>query len=630
MVNSKSFRKGFTLIELLIYVSIFVVVAGLLTSILVITSRVENNEIVSTQVGQELNLVLNTVQGLVRSASLVECANSGPADSNCLSSTGPNLKLRLENSTLDPTCVYLENGIVKLAQGSDPASKQNCNTAVATNLTTTKVTANSLTFTKFDVPGGHATVQVDAQFTYNSTNPQLQISKTLRSAVGRVSAATFDSDLLPDATNQRSIGTIVGASKKWKDIFLSGILGLGTYTDATEPVSTTAGTLYYNTTKNTVRVYDGAAWKNVSLWDPDINNLYYTAGKVGIGTSSISNVWNPKFQTSGGHIRIESPDMMLVFRESDQTPPVGGWAFISDSGTLRLWEDDSVVGQEFSAVRVPLEVRGANDNLILLKTGGNIGVGPAYYNDAVNPASRLTVDGTIESTGFKLTTAPGAGLVLTSNASGVGTWQAIVGGGSLPNIQTFTASGAWTKPAGLRYVVIELVGGGGGGGSGAGTDGAGAGGGGGGYSRKIIAAASLGATETVTIGAGGAGGDVTFPGSGGGTGGTTSFGLHTSATGGAGGEKGTQGAVPTGGSGGVGSSGDLNIKGQGGGAGSGDAGSSSILVGSGAGGSSYLGGGGRGGSNNETGGAYGGGGSGSFSTSGAAGAAGVVVVTVFY
>ena len=433
MVNSKSFRKGFTLIELLIYVSIFVVAAGLLTSILVITSRVENNEIVSTQVGQELNLVLNTVQGLVRSASLVECANSGPADSNCLSSTGPNLKLRLENSTLDPTCVYLENGIVKLAQGSDPASKQNCNTAVATNLTTTKVTANSLTFTKFDVPGGHATVQVDAQFTYNSPNPQLQISKTLRSAVGRVSAATFDSDLLPDATNQRSIGTIVGASKKWKDIFLSGILGLGTYTDATEPVSTTAGTLYYNTTKNTVRVYDGAAWKNVSLWDPDINNLYYTAGKVGIGTSSISNVWNPKFQTSGGHIRIESPDMMLVFRESDQTPPVGGWAFISDSGTLRLWEDDSVVGQEFSAVRVPLEVRGANDNLILLKTGGNIGVGPAYYNDAVNPASRLTVDGTIESTGFKLTTAPGAGLVLTSNASGVGTWQAPSSGGPAMN-----------------------------------------------------------------------------------------------------------------------------------------------------------------------------------------------------
>ena len=46
--------------------------------------------------------------------------------------------------------------------------------------------------------------------------------------------------------------------------------------------------------------------------------------------------------------------------------------------------------------------------------------------------------------------------------------------------QTFTASGTWTKPAGIRYIRVQLVGGGGGGG------GHGESGGAGGYSEKII------------------------------------------------------------------------------------------------------------------------------------------------
>jgi hypothetical protein len=43
--------------------------------------------------------------------------------------------------------------------------------------------------------------------------------------------------------------------------------------------------------------------------------------------------------------------------------------------------------------------------------------------------STLTVAGTIQSTGLKLTTSPSAGYILTSDASGVGTWQAAASGG---------------------------------------------------------------------------------------------------------------------------------------------------------------------------------------------------------
>src|SRR3954471_20116985 len=69
--------------------------------------------------------------------------------------------------------------------------------------------------------------------------------------------------------------------------------------------------------------------------------------------------------------------------------------------------------------------------------------------------------------------------------------------------QVFTASGTYTPTPGMVACVIECVGGGGGGGgaqSVGGNNGAGAGGGGGGYSRTYATAATVGASQTVTIG----------------------------------------------------------------------------------------------------------------------------------
>ena len=77
--------------------------------------------------------------------------------------------------------------------------------------------------------------------------------------------------------------------------------------------------------------------------------------------------------------------------------------------------------------------------------------------------------------------------------------------GRLSAIQTYTTTGnTWSKPAGLSFVIVECQGAGGGGaGSTVGTN-MGSGGGAGGYARKKIAAASLGATETLIVGTGGA------------------------------------------------------------------------------------------------------------------------------
>lgn len=117
--------------------------------------------------------------------------------------------------------------------------------------------------------------------------------------------------------------------------------------------------------------------------------------------------------------------------------------------------------------------------------------------------------------------------------------------------QTFSASGTWNKPTGIRYVRVQLVGGGGGGG------GHGESGGAGGYAEKIIDVRNI-SSVTVTIGTGGGG--VSYHNAGG-NGGTTSFGSHLSGGGG-------YGAVRhyshSGGAGGTGSGGNVNIAGGGG------------------------------------------------------------------
>lgn len=150
------------------------------------------------------------------------------------------------------------------------------------------------------------------------------------------------------------------------------------------------------------------------------------------------------------------------------------------------------------------------------------------------------------------------------------TWQVPAGGGTQHNpvVRIYTANDTWTKPANLDYIETWVKGGGGGGASG-GTAGvgqasAGGGGGSGGLAYKKIAAASLAATESVTVGAAGTGG--TVGGLGGGAGGNSQFSgtLLVKGNGGAGGLTGNAGVtalIVNGGAGGAASGGDINAPG---------------------------------------------------------------------
>lgn len=106
-----------------------------------------------------------------------------------------------------------------------------------------------------------------------------------------------------------------------------------------------------------------------------------------------------------------------------------------------------------------------------------------------------------------------------------------VGSGSAVNVVTFTSTGTYTPSSGMTKCVIECWGGGGAGSAANGSQYP-KGGGAGGYSQTLSTAASVGASQAVTIGGGGAG----ALNSAGGNGGTTSVGSLCVANGGQGGQ----------------------------------------------------------------------------------------------
>jgi len=185
------------------------------------------------------------------------------------------------------------------------------------------------------------------------------------------------------------------------------------------------------------------------------------------------------------------------------------------------------------------------------RTVANSAVGDTKLANSSVDLGGNKVTGTlgVGSGGTGLTSAGSNLEVLRVNGAGNALEYSRIG---INAIRAYQGNSTWNRPAGVRYVHVQVVGGGGGG------SGHGESGGAGGYAEEIINVESI---SSVSISIGSRGGSSYYSGAGG-NGGSTSFGPYCSAGGGFGANRNNQ---HSGGVSGVGSGGNLNIHGGGGG-----------------------------------------------------------------
>ncbi len=403
-----------------------------------------------------------------------------------------------------------------------------------------------------------------------------------------------------------------------------------------------SATLTFNPGDSAIIVCDGSAFFTIGFGQSaafafDFVSIDLTS-QASPYTLSGANLNRIAYQFSGtltGNMQVIVPSTVQqywVANETDvasaaytievKTASSTGVILSRSSRAIMYCNGTDVVDADTSTISLPISVAqggtsattasGARVNL------GGTSTGIAVFTAADAAAGRTALSAAELGANSDITSMTGL-TSLTFSDSSVQTKAAVL------QVNEFAVSGTWTKPTGATVVMVECYGGGGGGGGGSnGSTGLGGGGGGGGasYSVATFLASSLGATETVTIGAGGTAGvgSTTTAGTAGGNGGVTTFGSFLRTFGGLGGGSSTStssggAAVGTDAFGGSTSGAGGDAPGSAGRAGNG-AFPSACGGGSGAGNGQYVGGAG-GSSGSATG---GGGAAGADSGSGAGGA----------
>jgi type II secretory pathway pseudopilin PulG len=215
MVQDSRFRiqdnSAFTVFELVIFGALFSIISIVLVTVLVSILRVQARQSAAAKVNQQSVIFLQKIQGLVEQSSAIEIPSDTPTST---------LKLRMASSSGDPTYLYLQSGTVYFREMEIGSAQP---------WTSPEVNVSSLTFTKRANARGHDSVAVSFTMQNNTQNLQQQFVQFLQTSVARVSAATFDSNLVPSANNTWKIGT---AAQDWQSInntiyFSGGNVGIG-------------------------------------------------------------------------------------------------------------------------------------------------------------------------------------------------------------------------------------------------------------------------------------------------------------------------------------------------------------------------------------------------------------------
>ncbi len=368
-------KRGFSLIEFLIYIAIFSVIAGLMTGILTMVLKVNQKESASAEATSQLNFVTQTIGRLVRESSNIEIATSTATST---------LKLRMKDSAgivstdRDPVIIWLDESlkIIKMSEGTGDNKRTG-------ELTNNRVIADKLEFKKFSQYPGHDTVSIDIQLTYNSNNPNSRITRSLQSAIARVSAATFDSDIIPGSSYDFSLGQ---NGSPWKRIYMADGLpdspsytfsdtGLGMFANSSALGFSTAGSQKMTITAN---------------------------GNVGIGTTSPRARLSIELPNNGWNGYDPIMNLSAWQDGSDNSGNGGAINFYVNNQTSYspssqiIHTMSSGTGGELSFATTDNYTTASPTRRIVIKGNGNVGIG------TMNPETMLHVQGQIKATGGTL------------------------------------------------------------------------------------------------------------------------------------------------------------------------------------------------------------------------------------
>ena len=260
---------------------------------------------------------------------------------------------------------------------------------------------------------------------------------------GLVEAALADGALVDDMIDS---GIASGGRDIVETIWFQGFLA---DVDTGDPIN--------GTVNITAEIFD-AATVGTSLWGPETHNgVTVTEGWFNIELGSVVTL--PGFNDPPYYLELTVAGETMDPRQKLASVPMAYHADTLDlpfEGTVSASTGAAFrVNQEGSGAGVGVHHTGMGSNSALYGRHFGLGAavsgyghdsGPAIKGDALGTGlagdfiGDVDVDGDLETDGFKLTASPSAGDVLTSDASGVGTWQAPSGGLTLPYNGTYSGN----------------------------------------------------------------------------------------------------------------------------------------------------------------------------------------------
>lgn len=198
------------MVELMVFSAIFALVSVAFLSILVAVVRVQARQGAANEVNQQTDFVLANIQRIVEQSSQIE----GVAGQSVTDVT-----FRMPTAAEDPTRIYVSAGRVYLQVAAGAPEP----------LTTADVAVSGTSFVKQVNAGGRDTLAVSLTVSNNAGNQARSFARILNVLVSRATAATFDSDLLPNAANTLKLGV---SAQPWQTLneliyFASSNVGIG-------------------------------------------------------------------------------------------------------------------------------------------------------------------------------------------------------------------------------------------------------------------------------------------------------------------------------------------------------------------------------------------------------------------